>query len=54
MNESIHRKSAAASTVKDPKDGVPMGARCVVLFAVLVFASFPAPASGHHHASGST
>lgn len=32
--------------------GSPMGAWCVVLFAVLVFASLPALASGHHHASG--
>ena len=42
MNESIHRKSAVASTVKDSDMKVPMGARCVVLFAVLVFASLPA------------
>ena len=27
---------------KDPKKGVPMGVRCVVLFAVLVFANLPA------------
>ena len=31
-----------ASTVKDPERGVPMGARCIVLFAMLVFASLPA------------
>ena len=37
MNESIDRKSAVASTVKDPEMRVPMGVRCVVLFAVLVF-----------------
>ena len=42
MNESIHRKSSAAPTVKDPDIKVPMGVRCVVLFAVLVFASLPA------------
>jgi len=42
MNESVHRKSAAVSTVNDPKDGAGMGTRCVVLFAVLVFASLPA------------
>ena len=39
MNESIHRKSSMAFTF-----GVPMGVRCVVLFAVLVFASLPATA----------
>ena len=42
MNESIDQKSAVASTVKDPEMGIPMGVRCVVLFAVLVFASLPA------------
>ena len=42
MNESIDRKSAVASTVKDPEMGVPMGVRCVVLFVVLVFANLPA------------
>ena len=42
MNESIDRKSAVASAVKDPEMGVPMGIRCVVLFAVLVFANLPA------------
>jgi uncharacterized protein (DUF2141 family) len=42
MNESIHRKSAVASTVKDGDIKVPMGVRCVVLFAVLLFASLPA------------
>lgn len=36
------RKCAAASIVKDPKGVVPMEALCVVLFAVLVFASLPA------------
>ena len=41
MNESIHHKSTVASTVKDPEIGVPMGVRCVVLFAVLVFAHLP-------------
>ena len=44
MNESIHRKSAVASTVKDPEMRVPMGVRCVALFAVLVFANLPAVA----------
>ena len=42
MNESIHRKSAVASTVKDPEMGGPVGARCFVLFAVLVFTNLPA------------
>jgi len=42
MNESINRKSALASTVKDPEMGVPIGVPCVVLFAVLVFANLPA------------
>jgi len=39
MNESIDRKSAVAPTVKDPGTGVPMGVRCIALFAVLVFAN---------------
>ena len=34
MSQSI-RKSAVASTVKDPETGVPMEDRCVVLFANL-------------------
>jgi uncharacterized protein (DUF2141 family) len=42
MNESINRKSALASTVKDPEMGVPIGVLCVVLFAVLVFGNLPA------------
>ena len=42
MNESINRKSALASTVKDPEMRVPMGVRCVALCAVLVFANLPA------------
>jgi len=42
MNESIDRNSPMASTVKNPETGVPMGVRCVVLFAVLVFANLPA------------
>ena len=37
MNESINRKPAVASTVKDPEIGVPMGVRCVALCALLVF-----------------
>ena len=41
MNESIHRKSAVASTIKDPEMGMPMGVRCAVLFAVLVFKILP-------------
>jgi len=50
MNESINRKSALASTVKDPEMGVPMGVLCVVLFAVLVFANVPPIAFAKHHA----
>ena len=42
MNESTIRKSAVASTVKDPEMRIPMGIRCVVLYAVLVFANLPA------------
>ena len=42
MNESIHRKSSEASTFKDPAMGGPVGARCFVLFAVLVFTNLPA------------
>ena len=44
MNESIDRKSAVAPTVKDPGTGVPTGARCIALFAVLVFANLTAVA----------
>ena len=44
MNESIDRKSAVVSTVKDPKKGAPMGVRCIALFAVLVFANLTAVA----------
>jgi len=44
MNESINRKSALASTVKDPEMGVPIRVLCVALFAVLVFANLPANA----------
>ncbi|MGA2518442.1 MAG: hypothetical protein ABSG44_18080 [Thermodesulfobacteriota bacterium] len=39
MNESIDRKSAVASTARDPEMGVLMGVRCVALFAVPVFAN---------------
>jgi uncharacterized protein (DUF2141 family) len=42
MNESINRKSALASTVKDPEMGVPIRVLCVALFAVLVSANLPA------------
>ena len=42
MNESTIRKSAVASSVKDPEMRVPMGVRCVALCAVLVFANLPA------------
>jgi uncharacterized protein (DUF2141 family) len=44
MNESINRKSALASTVKDPWMEIPMGVWCVALFAMLVFANLPAVA----------
>ena len=42
MKESINWKSVVGSTVKHPEMGVPMGVRCVALFAVLVFANLPA------------
>ncbi len=42
MNESTEWKFAVASTVKDPKEGVSMGVRCIALFAALVFANLPA------------
>ena len=44
MNESIDWKSAVAFTVKDQGKGVLMRFRCVLLFAGLVFANFPATA----------
>ena len=45
MNESINPKSAVAFTIKDPEKGVLMRVRCVLLFAVLVFANLPVTAS---------
>ncbi len=42
MSESIHRKSALASTISYPVTRVSMGVRCVALCAVLVFANLPA------------
>ncbi len=42
MNEPINRRPAVASTVKDPEMEIPMGVRCVLLFAVLVFANLSA------------
>jgi uncharacterized protein (DUF2141 family) len=42
MSESTHRKLALASTLRRPVTRVPMGVRCVALFAVLVFAHLPA------------
>jgi uncharacterized protein (DUF2141 family) len=42
MNESTHWKPARTFTFKDTKMSLPMGVRCVVLFAVLVFANLPA------------
>ena len=41
MNGSIDWKSAAVFTVKDAQKGAFMRIRCVLLFAVLVFASHP-------------
>jgi uncharacterized protein (DUF2141 family) len=41
MNESIHRKSSVAFTVKDAQKSVRITVRCVVLFAVLVSANLP-------------
>jgi uncharacterized protein (DUF2141 family) len=41
MNGSIDWKSAGAFTVKDAQKGAFMRIRCVLLFAVLVFASHP-------------
>ena len=49
MNESINPESAEAFTVKDPQKGVLMRVRCVLLFAVLVFANLPSMASANHH-----
>jgi uncharacterized protein (DUF2141 family) len=45
MNESIDWKSAMALPIKDAQKGVFMRVRCVLLFAVLVFASLPAAGS---------
>ena len=42
MNEPTNRKPALASTSRRPVTRVPRGVRCVVLFAVLVFAHLPA------------
>src|SRR5512136_2720824 len=42
MDESIHRKSEKASTSKDPTMGGPVGARCFVFLAVLVFTNLSA------------
>jgi hypothetical protein len=42
MPESIKRKSAVVSTVKDPEVVVLMGVRCLAWLAVLVFAHLPA------------
>ncbi len=42
MSESTNRKPALASTLRRPVTRIPMGVRCVVLFAVLVFANLPA------------
>ena len=42
MSESTNRKPALASTLRRLVTRVPMGVRCVALFAVLVFAHLPA------------
>jgi uncharacterized protein (DUF2141 family) len=44
MNESTIRKSAVASTAKDPEIRVPMGVRCVAWFAALFFVNLSAVA----------
>jgi len=44
MNESTNRKSAVASTVREPEMRVPIGVRCVAWLAVLVCANLPAVA----------
>ena len=41
MNESINRKSAVASMIKDPVMEVSVRVRYAVLFAVLVFVNLP-------------
>jgi len=41
MNKSAVRKFAVASPVKDSKMRVLMGVRCIVFWAVLVFANLP-------------
>jgi len=41
MNEPTIRKSAVASSVKNPEMRVPMGVRFVALCAVLMFANLP-------------
>ncbi|MGK2856002.1 MAG: DUF2141 domain-containing protein [Thermoanaerobaculia bacterium] len=41
MNESIIRKSAAASAVMGPQIRIPIRVRCATWFAVLMFASLP-------------
>ena len=42
MDESTIRKSAVATTVKNPEMRVPKGVRCKVLCALLVLANVPA------------
>ena len=54
MNESINRKHAVASTVRDPEMRISMGVRCIAWCAVLMFANLPtlalaqSPCSGIH------
>ena len=55
MNESIDRKSAMASTVKDPERGFPweFGASyCLQCWCSRIFP--PSLLSNHHHAAEST
>ena len=42
MNESINRKRAVASTIRDPEMQISMGVRYIAWCAVLVFANLPA------------
>lgn len=52
MSESTNRKSVLASTVRHPVTRFSMGVRCVALWAVLVFAIFPAIVFAQSSCSG--
>ena len=52
MGESTIRKSAVASTAKDPEIRVPRGVRCVAWCAVLMFANLPPVAFGQSPCPG--